>query len=111
MTDSMRIILLGLVVRYPLGGMAWHYLHYLLGLLRLGHDVYFIEDSDDYRSCYHPDTYALDTDPSFGLRFAGRTFARAGVGERWAYHDAHTERWLGPAAGRIGEVCASADLV
>lgn len=107
----MRILVLGLIVRYPLGGMTWHHLHYVMGLARLGHDMYFLEDSDDYRSCYHPDTGVLDTDPSYGLRFAARTFEQAGLGGRWAYYDAHTERWLGPAAGRIREVCARADLV
>jgi hypothetical protein len=63
----LRIIVLGTIVRYPLGGMAWHYLQYVMGLIRLRHDVYFVEDSDDYPSCYHPDTYLLDTDPVTGF--------------------------------------------
>ncbi len=49
-----RIIILGYIVRGPLGGLAWHHLQYVLGLSGLGHDVYFIEDSDDYPSCYDP---------------------------------------------------------
>jgi hypothetical protein len=109
--SHLRIIVLGVIVRYPLGGMAWHHLQYVMGLARLGHDVYFVEDSDDYASCYHPDTYALDTDPSYGLRFAADAFERVGLGDRWAFYDAHTARWLGPRAGKIGELCASADLV
>ena len=109
--DPLRIIVLGVIVRYPLGGMAWHYLQYVMGLARLGHDVYFVEDSDDYPSCYHPDTYVLNTDPSYGLRFAGDTFNKVGLGDRWAYYDAHTKRWLGPAATPIDDLCASADVV
>jgi hypothetical protein len=99
------------MVRYPLGGMAWHYLQYVMGLIRLGHDVYFVEDSDDYPSCYHPDTYLLDTDPSYGLRFAEETFGKVGFADRWVYYDAHAKRWLGPAAARIEDLCRAADLV
>ena len=44
----MNIIVLGYIVRGPIGGLAWHYLQYVLGLTHLGHNVYFFEDSDDY---------------------------------------------------------------
>ena len=45
--DCLRIIVLGYIVRGPLGGMVWHHLQYVMGLAHLGHDVYFIEDSGD----------------------------------------------------------------
>src|SRR5437764_344950 len=107
----LRIVLLGYIVRGPLGGLAWHHLQYALGLDRLGHEVYFVEDSDDYPSCYDPERGVTDTDPSYGLRFAKDTFEKVGLGGCWAYHDAHTGRWLGPCAGRIVTACASADLL
>ncbi|MEA2563613.1 MAG: hypothetical protein QOH06_5117 [Acidobacteriota bacterium] len=106
-----RIAILGYIIRGPLGGLVWHHLQYVIGLRALGHDVLFVEDSDDYPSCYDPSRHAVDTDPSFGLRFAGDAFGRVNAGELWAYHDAHTGRWLGPAAGRAREFCESADLV
>lgn len=106
-----RIIILGYIVRGPLGGLAWHHLQYVLGLSGLGHDVYFIEDSDDYPSCYDPIRNIMDTDPTYGLRFAAHTFERVGLGDRWVYYDAHTSRWLGPCADRILDICAWADLL
>src|SRR4051794_18330466 len=81
--SRLRIVVLGYVVRGPLGGMVWSNLHYLMGLASLGHDVYFVEDSDDYPSCYDPVRCLTDTDPTYGLGFAERTFARIGFGERW----------------------------
>ena len=45
--STLRVIVMGYIVRYPLGGMAWHHLQYILGLARLGHDVFFFEDSGD----------------------------------------------------------------
>src|SRR5690606_30896555 len=35
--ERLRIIVAGLIARYPLGGMAWHYLQYVLGLAAFGH--------------------------------------------------------------------------
>jgi hypothetical protein len=109
--DRLRIVVLGYLVRGPLGGLAWHHLQYLLGLAQLGHEVLFVEDSDDYPSCYDPSRNVVDTDPGYGLRFAARTLDRLGLGERWAYHDAHTGRWLGPAAGWALRYCSEAELL
>jgi hypothetical protein len=107
----LRIVVLGYIVRGPLGGLAWHHLQYVMGLAGLGHDVYFLEDSDDYPSCYTPPRDTIDTDPSYGLEFARQAFDRVGLGDRWVYYDAHTLRWLGPCANRILAVCATADLL
>ena len=30
--DRLRIIVLGYIVRGPMGGMAWHHLQYVMGL-------------------------------------------------------------------------------
>jgi hypothetical protein len=108
--EKLRILVLGYIVRGPLGGLAWHHLQYVLGLYRMGHEVFFIEDSGDYPSCYDPTRGVTDADPSYGLRFAGQAFDRLGLGSRWAYYDAFTGRWQGPCAGRILELCANADM-
>jgi hypothetical protein len=111
-SQALRIIVLGYIVRGPMGGMAWHHLQYVMGLWALGHDVYFVEDSDDTPwCCYDPTRSVTDSNPTYGLQFATDTFERAGLGGRWAYYDAHSSRWFGPCAGRISEVCASADLL
>ena len=109
--SRLRIVVLGYVVRCPLGGMVWHHLQYVLGLSRLGHDVYFVEDSDDYTSCYDPSRDVMDVDPTYGLQFTHEVFRTFDLDDRWAYHDAHTERWLGPCSERILDVCRAADVV
>src|SRR5258706_10278983 len=107
----LRIIVLGYVVRGPLGGMVWSNLQYLQGLAGLGHEVWFVEDSDDYPSCYDPERHVIDTDPSYGLRFAAAAFERIGFGRRWAYYDAHATRWHGPCADAIAGIVRRADLL
>lgn len=107
----LRVVVLGYIVRGPMGGLAWHHLQYAAGLDQLGHDVLFVEDSDDYPACVHLDGRSLDTNPDEGLAFARRAFDRLGLGERWAYHNAHAHRWHGPAAERAETFCQSADIV
>jgi hypothetical protein len=110
-SERLRIVVLGYLVRGPLGGLAWHHLQYVMGLAALGHDVYFLEDSDDYPGCYDPTRDALGTDPTYGLRFADRTFTRLGLADRWAYYDAHTAHWFGPAGEGMIARCERTDLV
>src|SRR5258708_4750411 len=109
--DRLRIIVMGYIVRGPMGGMAWHHLHYVLGLARLGHEVLFVEDSDDYDSCYDPSRGVMDRDPTYGLSFAAASFQRLGLADAWAYYDAHTAQWLGPAASRAVTFGRRADIL
>jgi hypothetical protein len=109
--DRLRIVVLGYIVRGPIGGLAWHHLQYVMGLAALGHDVYFLEDSDDYASCYDPSRDAVDVDPRYGLEFATECFNRVGLGDRWAYHNAHEGLWHGPCASRMFAACVHADMV
>jgi hypothetical protein len=109
--SKLRIVVLGYLVRGPIGGMAWHHLQYVLGLQSLGHDVYFAEDSDDYPSCYDPSRGLVDCDPSYGLQFCEHIFRRVGMADRWCYYDAHQAQWHGPAAGRALNLFSTADVV
>ena len=48
MSSRLRIVVTGLIAQYPLGGVTWDYFQYVLGLARLGHDVYYIEDTGQW---------------------------------------------------------------
>jgi hypothetical protein len=91
--------------------MAWHYLQYAMGLKQLGHEVYFVEESDDYPCCYDPRRHVTDKDPSYGLQFTKKTFERVDMSDCWAYYDAHKKAWHGPRAGDIVEICSTADML
>ena len=45
MASRKTILVLHLAGQIPLAGVAWQALHHVLGLRRLGHDVWYIEDS------------------------------------------------------------------
>lgn len=107
----MKILVLGYIVRGPLGGLAWHHLQYVLGLKQLGHDVLFVEDSDDFPGCYNPDTFVLGEDPAYGLRFIQTLFNSFELNEHWAYYDAHTNNWFGATKQKVLSFCKEADMV
>ena len=48
MGKPLRLVILGMMGRTPFAGVAWQALHYLEGFRRLGHDVYYIEDTNDW---------------------------------------------------------------
>ncbi len=113
--SSLRIVVTGLVAQHPgLGGVTWDYLQYVLGLSRLGHDVYYLEDSGEW-------PYALDgpgrdgawisRDGAANVEHLARTMARFGLGDRWAYRFPTRPRWFGMTHRKRREVLASADLL
>ena len=86
-------------------------LQYLWGLKELGHDVYYLEESGNYASCFSPHLNYRTMDPTYGLNFASGVLEEAGLGARWLYYDTHTNKRYGPCAERINEICADADLL
>lgn len=107
--SRLRIVVLGYIVRGPLGGLVWHHLQYVLGLHLLGHEVLFLEDSDDYPACYWPETYEMSTDPTYGLQFLQQVFSRYGLANHWAYFDAHRQCWHGKTGQEVQSFLQDAD--
>ena len=63
----MKILVAGIIARYPYGGVTWCSLMYLLGLRALGHEVLYIEDTGE--CIYDPVRNTLSEDPSYGTRY------------------------------------------
>src|SRR5437867_4124844 len=72
---KLTIVVGGYIIGYPLGGMTWHHLNYLLGLADLGHEVWFLEDSGSYAIPYDPAKRTCSPDSSYGRAYLERTFA------------------------------------
>ncbi len=62
-----RIVVTGYMIRYPLAGNLLAFMHYLLGLSRLGHQVAYFEESGWPYSCYDPGTREWRDEPASGL--------------------------------------------
>src|SRR5213594_1866341 len=109
MTARLRIVVAGMAGLYPVGGMAWHYLQYVIGLARLGYDVYYHEDTWSWP--YHPVEKTYTSSGSYSARFIGEFFERyaPGLAGRWHYLHLH-ETSFGMKRAAFDEAARTADL-
>jgi hypothetical protein len=78
-----RIIVFGILFWYPLAGVTYQFLHYLIGLRRLGYDPYYVEDSG--RWVYDPQINDLTPDASGNIGAVAPILEAHGFGDRWAF--------------------------
>ena len=109
MTERLRIIVSGLVAQYPLGGVTWDYIQYPLGLVRLGHDVFYFEDTGQWP--YDPHAGGLATEPHSNVRYLAEVMNRFGLRDRWAYRFPWRSQWFGLSPAKRSEILKSADLL
>lgn len=98
MRSRLRLVVLGMLGRFPFAGHAWVYLNWLRGLGGLGHEVWYVEDDSVWP--YDPIQNTVTDDCSYALRHVAGCLERIGLGERWAFRLADRERacWgLSPA--------------
>src|SRR5436190_1569441 len=78
-----RIVVMGFMGSMPIAGVVWQHIHYVVGLQRLGHDVYFIEDSA--RLPYNPETFEVTDEFDYAAKVLGRLAREFNFKHRWAY--------------------------
>jgi hypothetical protein len=78
-----RIIVFGILFWYPLAGVTYQFLHYLIGLRRLGYDPYYIEDSG--RWIYDPRLNDLSPDATNNIKAIAPVLEAHGFGARWGF--------------------------
>ena len=108
-SSSLRIVVTGLVGSCPVGGVAWDYLQYPIGLARLGHDVVYHEDTQVWP--YHPiENAAVDT-ASYSVNYIARFFQTYApeLSNRWHYRHLGAESF-GLSESEFDRFAGSADL-
>lgn len=106
---KLRIIVTGLIGQYPLGGVTWDYLQYVLGLKLLGHDVYYFEDTGQWP--YNPVEGGIAKDCSFNIEYLGSVMDRFDLGDRWAYHFPRESQWFGLTDRKRQAIVNSTDIL
>ncbi len=88
-----RLIVLGIVGQYPMAGVAWQAIHYLIGLRRLGWEVFYVEDSG--ATPYDPRQKTRTEDMAYAVGYLADIMRRIGFADHWAY----VEGLVGPTHG------------
>ncbi len=108
-SSKLRIIVTGLVGLYPVGGVAWDYLQYVIGFARMGHDVYYHEDTWSWP--YHPMEKTYTPGADYSVRYLEDFFCSYApdLSHRWHYLHLH-ETSYGMERAAFDEVARSADI-
>jgi len=78
-----RIVVMGFMGSMPIAGVIWQHVHYIVGLGRLGHDVYYIEDSA--RLPYNPETFEINNQFDYASKVLARLAREFRFKNRWAF--------------------------
>ena len=91
-----KIVVLGFMGNCPIAGVIWQAIHYIVGLQRLGHDVYYIEDTS--RVPYDPVAYTLTEDTTYVGTVLSQLADAFGFAGKWAFSPRYRSReeTLGP---------------
>ena len=105
----MKIVVTGLIATYPLGGVAWDYLAYVRGFRRLGHDVFYLEDTGQW--LYDPRHNTFTDDVGFHVAYLAAALGRSGAAtrDRWALR-APDGAYHGASLAEVERFCTQADL-
>ena len=102
---------MGFMGSMPIAGVIWQHIHYLVGLQRLGHDVYYIEDSA--RLPYNPETFEINNEFDYAGLLLNRLSQEFGFKKRWAFCARYLPR--NPTAGlplkKIRQLYRDADAI
>ena len=106
-----KLVVMGFMAGCPAAGVVWQHIHYIVGLQRLGHDVYYIEDSARYP--YDPDTQAFSGSFAGAARVLDRLAPQFGFERQWSFCARYAPGY--PTAGlslaRIRRLYREADAI
>lgn len=104
-----KIVLLGFLSHFPVAGVAWQTIHYLIGFQRLGYDVYYVEA----HGCTPSKLMRNETDDGAprAAAYIASIMHRFGLDDRWAYHALYESRYFGLSETQLKELYRSAALI
>jgi hypothetical protein len=107
----MRIVISGYMVRHPMVGNMFAYLHYVIGMHRLGHEVLYLEESGWPNSCYDPVRNDYGDDPTVGLQRVRALLASHGIDVPLVFVNRDSGEVTGADWRELKEYLAASDLL
>jgi hypothetical protein len=105
-----KVIVCGILFWYPLAGVTYQFLHYLLGLRQLGYDPYYIEDSA--RWPYNLAVGDCTPDARPNIELISPVLERFGFSGRWAFRGRYEGgSCFGLRPAELDEVYRQADVI
>jgi ATP-binding cassette, subfamily B, bacterial len=105
-----KIVLLGMLSKIPVGGVAWLVGHYVAGFQRLGYEVYYVEAHARTPSMLM--THEQDDGAGKAATYIAKVAQRFGIEDRWAYQALHGNgRCYGMTPAQLDRLYKDAALI
>ena len=78
-----KIIVLGFMGGCPIAVVIWQHIHYIVGLQRLGHEVFYVEDTGNFP--YNPSNFDISDDFGYATQILEALAKEHGFEGKWAY--------------------------
>jgi ATP-binding cassette, subfamily B, bacterial len=105
-----KIVLLGMLTRIPVGGVAWLVGQYAAGFERLGYEVYYVEAHA--RTPHMFMAHEGDDAARKAARFIADVAGRFGLGDRWSFQALHENgHCYGMSAEQLDDLYRDAALI
>jgi hypothetical protein len=105
--ERLRIVVAGGMGAMPFAGVAWQVLQYLQGFRLLGHEVFYLEDTQ--RWPYDPLNETICDDAGAAISYIEKLMARYQFD--WAYRDVASGSLSGTSERALASALAQADLL
>jgi hypothetical protein len=105
-----KIVVLGMMSKMPVAGIVWLTMQHVVGLQRLGYDVYYVEAHARTPSMFMQS--ASDDASVLAADFIAQVMQRFDLGDRWAFHALHADgRCYGLSESQLLQLYRSAALI
>jgi hypothetical protein len=105
-----KVVVSGILFWFPLAGVTYQFLHYLIPLRRLGYDVYYIEDPSQW--IYNARIHDVSPDASENVAAIAPILEAHGFKDRWAFRGNYEGgRSYGMSAAQIARLYREADVL
>ncbi len=107
----LNLVVVGTLASDPYAGMAWMHMQIVLGLLRLGHNVYYFETTSTWP--YNPILETRGDNVDYSIPYLKKVAQSFGIEGRWAYRCSFSKNkeWYGLNKTEAEDLLANADLV
>jgi hypothetical protein len=106
----LRLVVVGTATSNPYAGLAWMHMQIVIGLQRLGHEVYYFETMSNWP--YDPLRERYVDDCEYALPYLERLAKDFGIGDRWAYRRSYSDiAWFVLSRRKAEDLLLNSDAV
>jgi len=107
--EKLTILVTGYAATYPVGGATWDYLQYVLGFKRLGHRVYYLEDTGRWTWDVAKDAFSDDARSNAAYLAKWIAALDPELAHNWALRDVHGQ-YYGLSQAEVARLCRDVDV-